>query len=77
MNLPEFLFRFVATSEEVMFALGPIGFISFNSDPCFGPGTFTCWLDVPGGSWEFSLGEPLFEPRDPEAPPLLRFYPHE
>lgn len=52
MKLPEFLFRFVATSEEVIFALGPIGFISFNSDPRFGPGTFTCWLDVPGGSWE-------------------------
>lgn len=77
MRFTDFPLRFSVNADEVIFALGPVGFISFNSHPVFGPGTFTCWLDLPGGAWEFSLGEPLFGPRDPEAPPLLRFYPYK
>lgn len=74
-------FRFDVDCDRVIFVAGPVGFIGMNTWDWMGGllgvcwGTTTLWLEVPGGAWELSLGEPLFGPRDPDAPPLFAFYP--
>ncbi len=69
-------FRLDVTSDHFIVALGPTGFISLNTHAGYSYpwGTFTAWLDVPGGSLEFNLEGP---PRDDLSCPLLSFIRYE
>lgn len=80
-------FSFSVTQDRFLLVVGPIGFVSFNTTSLL-PwdeaqrvgglvqlwGSFTTWLEVPGGAWEMSLGEPIGK-RCADAPPFLKFYP--
>ena len=69
-------FRIDVCSDYFIVALGPVGFISLNTHAGYSYpwGTFTAWLDVPGGSLELNMEGP---PRDDLSSPLLSFMRHE
>jgi hypothetical protein len=79
MRLSAPFFRFDVNDGYAIVALGPIGFISINTTPgYFYPwGSFCAWLDLPHGTYELNLEDPLFGPRGPLPAKLIEFYPNE
>jgi len=72
-------FRFDFNDSYAIFALGPIGFISTNtrSEYYYPWGSFSAWLDLPHGSYELTMEDPLFEPKGPLSAKFIEFYPYE
>lgn len=74
-------FRLDVTSDHVIFALGPIGFISLNTrrDYSYPWGSFVAWVDLPGGSLEMNLDSSIEERwiAGSNAEPLFSYYPYE